>query len=395
MFACAKGANDTQGALEIVSYADCVETPKPHLNVQLLVDTSGSMSMHQEFLRLSCKTVTSLLPLQSSLRCITFNKTASEFVSPTVLKTVEDKANVMKSFDALKVSSWGTNIEVRVFCIRLLNLASLTSLFHIHHLQAVLQESAKGLSSDINIVILLSDGCANSGLTATQDLSWLAKSLWKGHGPIVCTCIGFNAVSELDTSLLASLCSMTDGTLHIARSREKILEAFGDVIGDIQSLVTMNVQPPTDCNNVEITSHVFKDKLAGIHLRDNVPRYVSYRVADALKPSTLRFNKEPFKFQHKNQGNKNAIQRIEMDKALEEDEEPFEYNEYTLLNVDEKTRPIWILDLIHQRNGVRDNDSFTFDMDVTSNQLRGRQFSLQASQNMYSAEEAQALVESF
>jgi hypothetical protein len=231
----------------------------PPLDVTLLLDTSGSMSPFQSMLRISTATLLRLLPVPlSSVRVLTFDNLATERKARTQLATAEVQADLVEWSRTLGVTNGSTNLYDALVKLR--------------------------PTDTQHFVVLLSDGHANLGAkTSDKDLCATARaSLSASAAPVLMSCIGFNEPDHLQMPLLNGLASLCDGTVHIVQTPEKVHEAFGDVIGDMVSVLAGNVCLDTKSINVCLDERfVTGGKLKGLHVRLGAPRHIPFRISAA------------------------------------------------------------------------------------------------------------------
>jgi len=232
----------------------------PPIDVTLLLDTSGSMSPFQHMLRVSTSTLLRLLPVPLSwVRVVTFDNLATERKARTQLATSETQADLVAWSDTLRVTSGSTNVHDA--------LVKLTPTDTQH------------------FVLLLSDGHANLGpKTSDKDLCSVAHEVLKpSTGPVLMSCIGFNEPENLQMPLLNGLAALCDGTVHIVQTPEKVHEAFGDVVGDMVSVLAGNVHLASKSSDDVILNDRFLGggKLKGLHIRLGAPRHIPFRITKA------------------------------------------------------------------------------------------------------------------
>jgi len=231
----------------------------PPLDVTLVLDTSGSMSPFQHMLRVSTATLLRLLPVPlSSVRVLTFDNLATERKARTQIATPEVQADLVEWSNTLRVTNGSTNMHDALSNLR--------------------------PTDTQHFVVLLSDGHANLGAkTSDKDLCATAHaSLSASAAPVLMSCIGFNEPEHLQMPLLNGLASLCDGTVHIVQTPEKVHEAFGDVIGDMVSVlagnVSLNFKSPDVCLDERF---VTGGKLKGLHVRLGAPRHIPFRISGA------------------------------------------------------------------------------------------------------------------
>jgi len=229
----------------------------PPMDVTLLLDTSGSMSPFQHMLRVSTSTLLRLLPVPLSwVRVVTFDNLATERKARTQLATPEVQADLVAWSDTLTVTSGSTNMHDA--------LVKLTPTDTQH------------------FVLLLSDGHANLGpKTSNEDLCRVAReALNPSTGPVLMSCIGFNEPENLQMPLLNGMAALCDGTVHIVQTPEKVHEAFGDVVGDMVSVLAGNVHLESKSSDDIVLNERFLgvNKLKGLHIRLGAPRHIPFRI---------------------------------------------------------------------------------------------------------------------
>ena len=231
----------------------------PPIDVTLLLDTSGSMSPFQHMLRVSTSTLLRLLPVPLSwVRVLTFDNIATEKKPRTHLSTPEVQADLVSWSDSLTVTSGSTNMHDALFKLK--------------------------PTDTQHFVVLLSDGHANLGpTTADKELCKVARdTLAPSNGPVLMSCIGFNEPENLQMPLLNGLAALCDGTVHIVQTEDKVHEAFGDVVGDMVSVLAANVHLSSKSDDVVVNERFLSgSKLKGIHIRLGAPRHIPFRITKA------------------------------------------------------------------------------------------------------------------
>ncbi len=182
---------------------------RPTVHMSIALDTSGSMRPHEESLRTACSALVRLLPTDSStVRIVTFNSEASEFVPRTHLSLVTQDA-ISEKVKTIVVSDRRTNIYDGLMMVT----NDMSSLQGKH------------------VLVVLSDGVANESITGTYAiLSSLTLPRFT-----TAICIGFAHPLDLQMDLLTGIAKMTDGHLHTPQSQTALQESFGDIAGDIIS----------------------------------------------------------------------------------------------------------------------------------------------------------------
>ena len=229
----------------------------PSIDVTLLLDTSGSMSPFQHMLRVSTATLVRLLPVPlSHVRVITFDNQATERKARTHLSSAEVQTELVAWSASLAVTSGSTNMYSAL---------------------------SKLKPSDAQqFVLLLSDGHANTGKTGHVALcSTAAVSLGDAdtRPPVLFSCIGFNEPANLQMPLLNGLAALTDGTVHIVQTEDKVHEAFGDIVGDMVSVLAGNVRLLRSESAHVNSRFLTHEKLKGIHVRLGAPRHIPFKVS--------------------------------------------------------------------------------------------------------------------
>lgn len=229
----------------------------PLMDVTLLLDTSGSMSAYQHMLRVSTATLLRLMPVPlAAVRVITFDTTAVERKASTRLETAQVQSDLVAWSESLAVSSGSTNM---------------------HAALDMLAPSEKQ-----QFVVLLSDGHANFGVTGHTALCSKAATALGSAGsrpPVLFSCIGFNDPAHLQMSLLTGLAALTDGTVHIVQTEDKVHEAFGDIVGDMVSVLAGNIRlerAEAATINLRFLNH---EKLDGLHVRLGAPRNIPFKIS--------------------------------------------------------------------------------------------------------------------
>lgn len=228
------------------------------LELTLLLDTSGSMKPFENLLQVSTSTLVKLLPIGStSVRLITFDDTAEEVCKVHLSSSKEQEEVLTKTF-SLKVSSGSTNLNAAL-------------------------ELLKPSTTSMQSIVLLSDGHANAGkATESKDLvKTVQNMLEKNELPVLFTTIGFNDPSHLQMEVLKDLASLTDGSMHIVQTAEKVQESFGDVMCDGLTTIATNLQFKTvGCTVCPKLSG--KEKLNGIHVRIDAKRLIPFKLDATL-----------------------------------------------------------------------------------------------------------------
>ena len=182
---------------------------RPCIHMSIALDTSGSMKPHEASLRTACSALVRLLPTGSStVRIVTFDTEANEFLPRTPLTATSHDA-AAERVETMVVSDRCTNL----FNGLALVTNDLLSLQGKH------------------VLVLLSDGVANEGVTETSAI--LASLALPRFTTAIC--IGFAHPSDLQMGLLTGLARMTDGHVHTPQSTPALTESFGDIAGDIIS----------------------------------------------------------------------------------------------------------------------------------------------------------------
>jgi hypothetical protein len=215
------------------------------------------MSPFQHMLRVSTATLLRLLPVPlSCVRVITFDTTATERKASTRLSTTEVQSELVHWSESLVVNSGSTNMHAALSMLK--------------------------PSEAQQFVVLLSDGHANMGTTGDTALcNTAADSLASASSrpPVLFSCIGFNEPVNLQMALLNGLAALSDGTVHIVQTEDKVHEAFGDIIGDMVSVLAGNVRLERSESvdiNLRFLAH---QKLDGIHVSLGACRNIPFKIS--------------------------------------------------------------------------------------------------------------------
>ena len=199
------------------AWYDAPSRPLVHMSIAL--DTSGSMKPYEASLRTACNALVRLLPTDSStVRIVTFDAEANEFLPRTPL-TATTQDVVADKVKTIVVSDRRTNLHEG------LDLVTRDLPAHGKH-----------------VLVLLSDGVANEGITSTSTiLSYLKLPRFT-----TAICIGFANPRDLQMDLLTGIARLTDGHLHTPQSESALHESFGDIAGDI---ISSNYYVESDAGN--------------------------------------------------------------------------------------------------------------------------------------------------
>ena len=226
---------------------------RPTINLNVALDVSGSMIPFEKMLQVASKTLVETVPTGSTcVRFITFGTDAVEFTKSTLLLNEAVQTQVASKFAHLRLTAAMTNIYEG------------------------LELLMDGVDSNLNFLVILSDGHANIGAScATRDLVDVVESNLSNK-VVVLTSIGFNRPEYLQMDLLSSLAALTDGNVHTMTNPDTVQEAFGDVVGDLASILFANTR--FEARGVSLNIPPAK---CGIHIRMGTPRLIPFEFTDS------------------------------------------------------------------------------------------------------------------
>jgi Ca-activated chloride channel homolog len=177
--------------------------PRPRMDVRLVLDRSGSMSGEkwQRAVQAAHALVDRLRPTDT-FGLVSYSDSASVDLAPA---RVGDRRAAHAAIDALEIGG-GTNIE---------------SALRAAYADAPRRRAA----SDVLLVLLLSDGVANVGLTGPDELAELAHAEFDRSG-VLTTAVGVGTDFSEETML--GIAREGSGSYHFVRRPADIEEILGD-----------------------------------------------------------------------------------------------------------------------------------------------------------------------
>ena len=207
----------------------------PQINLCLVIDRSGSMSgekLHETVQ--SVKMIIANLKNDDILSVVTFNDDAQTLIPPQ--KVSVDRAPLLKSVNMIYAEG-STNLSGGL-------------LKGVEHLCQAKTENS------INRLLLLSDGCANRGITDDDKLIHLAKSAKQQH-EITTTALGFGMAFNED--LLIAMANAATGNFYFIQNVDDAPKMFSNELHGIQSAVAQNItvelKPKSVSKILQVSSH--------------------------------------------------------------------------------------------------------------------------------------------
>lgn len=187
-------------------------------DVCLVIDISGSMEADNK-LRMVKKTAEFIirnLPASDAISVVTFSDEAKEVIPLTVLNTPETRTKLTGLVNGLETEG-RTNLCAGI-------LTGIRSLRE---------------SQNLKIVIVLTDGATNMGVTDEAEIQKMVKEVQ----PVDCklNTIGVGEAQDMNRKLLEKLAVET-GTFFFVQNSDHIATCFGDCIGAMMSLVATKIR---------------------------------------------------------------------------------------------------------------------------------------------------------
>lgn len=197
-------ADGDETHLQIALVARQGELPvRPRMDVRLVLDRSGSMGGDKWANAVAAaKALVSRLHPNDTFGLISYSDGASLDVSP---RRVGDGRSIRAAIDGL-LPGGGTNIS--------------------EALQLVQEHRPRRQrANDLGLVVLISDGRANAGLTAPRDLGQLSRQMFDADG-VLTTAIGLG--TDFDEETMLTIAREGNGSYHFVRRSEEIGEILRD-----------------------------------------------------------------------------------------------------------------------------------------------------------------------
>lgn len=219
---------------------------RPELNLAAVIDRSGSMQGQKiDFAKKSVRLLLEQLGPKDRFSLVTFDETVTPLVEGV---RVSDKTRIGELVERIVVG--GTT-----------NLSG----GWLKGIELVGRESA---AEHVNAVLLLTDGRANVGVTAPDQLAALGESVHREKA-IRTSCLGIGA--DFDEDLLKNISSAAGGRFYYIETPDQTPEVFKEELGGLLDVVAQNVEVVLDLSDgvlgiVQLTGHLWKQEKSVCHV---------------------------------------------------------------------------------------------------------------------------------
>ncbi len=208
--------------VRLVGAESVARTP---LHLIACIDTSGSMGeeMRLENVRQTLRTVVDFMGSGDKLSLVSFSEDSQILVKQAVMADAAAKAHIKHRVYGLQPEG-GTNLSAGL----------------INVLECLERgESAAGRKQ---VLLLLTDGLINRGLTGTEQIQQLIRQALISAPGLTVTTIGYGASHNVE--MLRQAATAGGGTYSVVTSLEDVASTFGETFGTMVTTVAQAIKVP-------------------------------------------------------------------------------------------------------------------------------------------------------
>lgn len=229
------------------------DAPEPPLNICLVLDRSSSMSgIKLAKTKISAKMIVERLKEKDILSLVVFNADVQTLILQEAITS--DRTELIRRIDSISTNG-STNLSGAL-------------------LKGIELLGNSKTEESINRLLLLTDGCANTGITDPDQLVSIAK-VAKVSSSIITTTLGFG--DDFNEDLLIEMAKHSTGNFYYIEHADDAPKHFAEELHGIQQLVAQNISvtvSPAEYVGgvVQVTGHpqIKKEKELFIELGDAV-----------------------------------------------------------------------------------------------------------------------------
>ncbi len=191
---------------------------KQPVHLCVVLDTSASMDSENklENVRQSIKFLLNYLGPEDMLSLVTFSQYAKVVINKA--HTISDEKEYINARISLIKSESNTNLSGGIIAA---------------------QDCLLNNSTYKQSIIILTDGHANVGVTASSDITKLSSNLSKLYIGTSISCVGYGTDHHVE--VLQSISSEGGGSYYVVNNMEDVAMAFGDILGGLFTCVAQQV----------------------------------------------------------------------------------------------------------------------------------------------------------
>ena len=215
----AEAASKRDCWVRLVGAASAARTP---LHLIACIDTSGSMEeeMRLENVRQTLRTVADFMGAEDKLSLVSFSEDSQILVKQAVMADAAAKAHIKHRVNGLQ-SGGGTNLSAGL----------------INVLECLERDTARK-----QVLLLLTDGLINRGLTTTEQIQQLIRQALVAAPGLTVTTIGYGASHNVE--MLRQAATAGGGTYSVVTSLEDVASTFGETFGTMVTTVAQAIKVP-------------------------------------------------------------------------------------------------------------------------------------------------------